>query len=735
MSEINIQFKTNYDDITLPIDQYLDTEWLKNTFILGDGELQAKEDSYRIYLIRNRYRTTADIKFTSSAPGMNLSCNPKPQFTRYADLRSKGKISSRQRVSVLPDSTLNRFGYGMGRYYSRAIDDTAQRIYMTFGVQEFTPISSWLKNSFDVKRIILMNRGMFMSTMISAVNLAASLFAVAASGFFIGIGLIFISKLSMSSRFYKVTPQMHLYWATVEEIVNQLFAKRTLLPNDNIPLLTITKGDNTINNIMSTSTSMMKSMHELLPDIVFNERGRISIFALALKAQSAFNKALKEDYERNQEYPLAEDFLDYPIKPTEDSKISHDTYFTDANSKPNFVSILFNRAASYLGLYETKKEGTDKEKEERSALTNFNPIAIDPDTGEPINLPDDPEKIEDAYQKNIDKNSSGWQAFKQSLIDTLTDGAMFAVFTVESTGSVGESFSNSFSENPLQSTINSFSSKVRSIKNTIGAAVEGVGKVLDAATFGVAGNVASAVMDTATAALEGATFGLVNPVLGILYGANFELPKVWESSSASLPRASYKMRLFSPYGNAYSQLFNIYVPLAMILAGALPRGTGSQSYTSPFFCQLFDRGRVQIQVGMIESLSITRGVSNLAFNKKGQTNAIDVEFTVANLDNIIFTDIATAGIGDPISKTVYKVLNPIEKDNAFTDYMATIAGLDVYNQIYYVPKLRLKLAETLNSIASISDPAAYGSFLGSKVGFIHYLFGNSGKLTSQTTGS
>jgi hypothetical protein len=622
----------------------------------------------------------------------------------------------------------------MGRYYSRAIDDTAQRIYMTFGIQEFTPITSWLANSFDIKRVILMNRGMFMSNLLMGVNLVASLFAVAASGFFIGIGLIAIDKLTMSSRFYKVTPQMHLYWATVEEIVNQLFSKRTLLPNTNVPLLTLTKTDNNINNVMSTSKDIMNTMHELLPDIVFNEKGRISIFSLALKAQSAFNTALRMDYEKNNESPLAFDFLDYPLKPNEDGTISHDTYFTNADSKPNFISILFNRAAEAFSVYNVDKNAnTDIEIEsaKRTTLINFDPVAIDPKTGEPVEIPDDPTKLDELYQANIDANQSGWEAFKQSLIDTLTDGAMFAVFTVDSTGSVGESFSNSFTENPLQSTINSLSSKVRSFKNTIGAAVDGVIKVLDTVTGGFASDIVSNVERMAAAAASGATFGFVNPVLGILYGANFELPKVWDSSSASLPRASYKMRLFSPYGNAYSQLFNIYVPLAMILAGALPRGTGSQSYTSPFFCQLFDRGRVQIQVGMIESLSITRGVSNLAFNKKGQANAVDVEFTVANLDNIIFTDIATAGIGDPISRTVYKVLNPIEKDNAFTDYMAIIAGLDVYNQIYYVPKLRLKLAETLNSISSITDPAEYGSLIGSKVDFINYLFGNNGKIIGQ----
>ena len=66
----------------------------------------------------------------------------------------------------------------------------------------------------------------------------------------------------------------------------------------------------------------------------------------------------------------------------------------------------------------------------------------------------------------------------------------------------------------------------------------------------------------------------------------------------------------------------------MLLAGILPLSTGKASYTSPFLCQLYDRGRLQIRLGMIESLSITRGTTNLAFDKHGQALGIDVTFSV-----------------------------------------------------------------------------------------------------------
>lgn len=727
---VQVELKTNYDDSVDELDSIFDNTWLKNTFLLADSELTIDRNNYQYYLMKNRYRTSADYKFTSTAPGMNLSCNPKPQFTRYADLRSKGKLLSRKDVS-LTENRPGQFGFGLGRYYSRAIDDTAQRVYMTFGIQEFTSIITWMQNSFDVKRLIFSNRGMLTSTLLAGVSLGATYFALSATGLFVGLGLILNDKLTLQSRFYSVKPTPHLYWAAVEDIVNSLMSKRTLSPNTNLGgVYNLSKTSNKINEVMSVGSGLLNSIHELLPDIFPNKDGRVSIYALALKSQRAFNTMLKQDYEKNNETPTAADFIDYPIV---ENQISHDTYFTNEKSSANFVSRLFDYASKMMGVYNEPDENGEAK---RSNLTLFDPMTTDKDTGEPIKIEQtDPTQDKDeaykaAVQANIDKNSSAWQEVKKYTLDYLTDGALFAVFSVDSTGSVGESFSNSTTENPIQSTVNSISSKVRGFKNMfggVGSSISSIPVLGDAIS-----EVGSLIGDTAAVAASSATFGIANPLIAILYGVNFELAKVWDSSSTSFPRASYKMRLASPYGNPYSQLFNIYVPLAMLLAGSLPRGVGSQTYSSPFLCKVYDRGRVQTELGMIESLSVTRGTSNLPFTKKGQANAVDVDFTVANMDTMMFTDIATNGISDnPVSEAVKFILRPVQKDSAFNDYMSTIAGLDVFNQIYYLPKLRLRFAENYTKLGKLTDPAYYGTVAASRIPFMDFLLGNNGKVNFQ----
>jgi hypothetical protein len=270
---------------------------------------------------------------------------------------------------------------------------------------------------------------------------------------------------------------------------------------------------------------------------------------------------------------------------------------------------------------------------------------------------------------------------------------------VEYTGSIGESFSNSFGANPIESIFNSVSAKARTLTDVISSATN----------LPIVGDALKLAADAGAQILSNASFGIANPLLALAYGVNISMPKVWESSSASLPRSSYKIKLISPYGNPYSQLFNIYLPLAMILAGSLPRSTGNSSYTYPFFCQLFDRGRSNINVGMIESVSITRGTSNLAFTKAGHPTAIDVDISIANLDEILSVDVMSSGVIGKITQNA----NIDFSDKPFESYLNAIMGVDVYTQIYRIPMIRLKLAEKYMNIRAVfNDEVAMGAFLG-----------------------
>lgn len=221
---------------------------------------------------------------------------------------------------------------------------------------------------------------------------------------------------------------------------------------------------------------------------------------------------------------------------------------------------------------------------------------------------------------------------------------------------------------------------------------------------GLVSGLANSVKDVAMGALDGVTMGYGSSVmsaLGILAGNGYiDIPKHWQSSSASIGRSTYSMELISPYGNVVSQMTNIYIPLSMILVGALPLATGKQSYTSPFLVQLFDRGRSQIQLGLIESVSITRGTSNLGFTNVGYPMAMKVSFSVADLSSIISMPLATGGLFN---------LNNSSSDMMINDYIAVLAGQDIYSQIYALPRIKINIAKAINSAKRFVSPAYWAS--------------------------
>lgn len=698
-------FLTNKVDRTKKTDSLSatsDSDWLKGSFILNDKDV-INAGPYAEFIRKNRYHSTADAKFTSTSPGMNIAVNPKPQFTRYCDPRRQGKLKNRPEL-ISVETTGHPNGLGMGPFYSEAFDDNQQRIFMRFGTPAYTPLLLWISKAFDIDKAVLQNRGTITSTMIEAIGLVAKFFAIASAPL-LAVGMYALNVIVQSSRFYSVKDNMYLYWATTENILNSLVARRTMLPQI-FPDYSY-KLDNPMGKQQTISSSYVAGLNALIPDVVDQETGRISVFALALRSQVAFNRMLKDDYDRSQQVNPSTNFEGYQL--TEEG--SHDNYFSNKKGQAGFFTrVFFDKAYNLLckDNVDEKVETTPGSQPTQSSLISYNPIYTGED-GKPITLTQDPNDPKStptgAVTENIQKKKTTFEKYKEYMLAELSEGGAFAVFNVESTGSVGESFSSSMGPNPVEATFNAISSKARNIGNFLGAATD----------IPIVGDVVKFAADAGAKVLSESSFGLVDPVLALAYGVNVSMPKQWENSSATLPRASYKMKLISPYGNAYSQLFNIYLPLSMILAASLPRSTGNSTYISPFVCQVFDRGRTNIQLGMVDNVNITRGTSNLAFTRAGHPNAIDVDFSIANMDEIISVDVNSNGV---ISKAM-DALNPDFSDNPFTSYMNTIAAVDVYTQVYRVPMIRLKLAERMMTIKSIlnPDPAAMAAFTVNKLPF------------------
>lgn len=613
---------------------------------------------------QNRFFSSASLKFVDTAPGGSFAINPPPQFTRYADPPVPGRLSGSP---------------GLGRYYSEAFDDHSQIISMRFGVPQFNSMTTFFTGFYNTGAGQLARTGRATSAFYYLGRAAGFVVSIMSwkllAVHLLGVGLKFMMQ-KPTSKYYFLKPAMPLYWNAVTTIVNHIAVNSGIVPRVG------GEGQDAINNEYEFDKSALANLHKALPD-VFKEGGGIDVYALANRAQRLARKHYKQweaanDGATNMNLTTRMDDYSRVVQNGAGGSLKDD--------KPDYQT--------YLDKWFNSQQSKPKES-------------------------DDGNGVEKIAEKSSDKEAenAGFLDFLQAELD---DGAAFANFRVNATGPVSESFSNSVGESEIAQKINSMSSSARSTSfNLAGGNIDDgvVGKAIGG-ILGAAKDVATGVMDQLN--VSG---------LAMLGGAAFvDIPKHWQSSSASLPRMNYTIQLVSPYGNPISRLINLHLPLAMLLAGALPLSTGKQSYTSPFLCEVYDQGRCQTRLGMIDSLSITRGVGNLGFNADNQCLAIDVSFSIVDMSSVLHMPIsegisltnmaagavagglaggaAGAAAGAAVASGVF------DDDTVFSDYMAVLGGMGLADQIYSIRKLKLNLTRKLADFDRWTSPAFYASFIG-----------------------
>jgi hypothetical protein len=166
----------------------------------------------------------------------------------------------------------------------------------------------------------------------------------------------------------------------------------------------------------------------------------------------------------------------------------------------------------------------------------------------------------------------------------------------------------------------------------------------------------------------------------------------------------------------------------MLLAGGLPLATGKGSYTSPFVSELYDRGRCQTRYGMMEQITVTRGVGNLGFNREGNAMGIDVSFTVVDLSSVLYMPIAqsislaSAAAMTAASATGSSLVEGVtaaatvpgifDDQSVFSDYMAVLSAMGLSDQIYSWRRFKLNVTRALADANTFFDKAHMASFLG-----------------------
>jgi len=574
---------------------------------------------------------------------------------------------------------------GMGEGYSRLIDDNQQTVFLEFGLPKFNSLLDFFFRAVDYSDSVLANTGR-PSTMYNIGKMIGT-----------GVGLIAFPILSVtihmgklatlaligdkSLKFYYFNSKMAMYWGTVNTIVTQLVTEQGLLAPMYMPTPS-SAGGHEVGVPAKLTQGDIDNLNELIPGIISEKTNYIDVFAIITKAQRAAMKQKEIIYKRMADGSLnKEGALDPANFPG-----------TDIYAKLN-EKITFGTYTKAINQAEKQLGDGDKKLDRPPTPTNKKTGAAD------VPAPKfDVTKGVGTY--SIPKNSmfdKALEAGKESVDASLRQGGAYAVFAVDYTGSTSESFSNSVTTINMGDKAKQIAKQSREFSyNLARGNILGDSVLQDAIT---------GVKDLLIGAVGGLSFGLTNVISSLTGNAYVEIPKRWDDSSMSFKQNTYTMQLVSPYNTFLSQLQNIYVPLCMILAGVLPLATGKSSYTSPYLCTLFSKGIENIQLGMITSVSVTRGTSNLGFDKKRNPLAIDVSFTVTDFSTLVTSPVSSSIFGELFNVTM-------EDDTPLGNYISVLGGRDIITSKYRLKSAPIRLSRALMKLDQTFNANRMGFLIG-----------------------
>ena len=275
-----------------------------------------------------------------------------------------------------------------------------------------------------------------------------------------------------------------------------------------------------------------------------------------------------------------------------------------------------------------------------------------------------------------------------SLFANLKDVAtyMSIPFYIESETQISESFSNDVTDSTLASTVDSVSDLGREIMFVLGYGNSALGANLTALNnMADVEQVRSSIRDIFGTYAEGNGFiaNVINHLTSVATGGRLIFPKIWSDSSFS---RSYDVtiKLRSPDMDPLSIYCNIIAPYLHLLCLVLPRqiNENPNGFYSPFIVRALYKGFFNIDMGIISSMSVTRGDTGM-WTPDGIPCSIDVNLTIADLyENISMTPTGWNEDNSLVQSLKYDTLD----NTCFMDYIANLCGINMY-----VPELKRTL--------------------------------------------
>jgi len=635
---------------------------------------------------RKRYFNSIDFKFTDTSLGGDFTINGPPQFTRYADIRRSGRLAKNRTGGAGTGNTVTGsgdyyllppdfdYGKGMGSAYSEKINDNALNLYMCFGDVQYNSLTTFFTGFFNADAASFARRGRSNGILFTLGKTIGVITALPLAPILFSANAIRYLANKPATKFSFLKENMPKYWQAVNTIangiaVNQNIIKRVFGEDD-----LLAYGGSDIN----PTSDMLKRYSQLYAEFypgLFYENGGIDIFAVSNRASRIAERQTEEMYNAIE-------------KGSDDVASIVSDYF--ANSTISDPGV---RSAQRAVTYSDGTVGVTNSALDRYLLDYLATPMGQQASGDSASSAESMGRATAEFA--ADKYTGTKPGYYSKMLDFMDaerqDGSRFVGFKVENFNTVSESFSNTTRETDLASRFNNASNSARMTRVSLAE-----GNIAD----GGVGQIIGTALQGAKDLIQGIGAGLnISGLFAYLGDAYVDIPETHDRSTANLPSMSYNMELRSPHGNILALYQNIYVPLACILAAALPQSTGRHSYYAPFYCSAFMKGAAICRFGIVDSLTITRGVGNVGWNKN--TNiamAIDVSFSIKDLSSVMHMPIVAHNPFNPVDGV-------FDEDSAFNDYLAVLGGLGVNDLTQPFRRLGLSTTRKLVSYRKYTSPA------------------------------
>lgn len=640
--------------------------WIRSAFLLPEGSYDTEMNKYRKL-------PSGLFKFSDTTLGGNKAVNPLPQFTGYADINEERYvIDDTSKYNFLEATS------GMGRDYSERFDDTQVLMHMRFGVPAYNSMTTFFGNFYDPTAAQLANKGRSneIARAIGRIIGTVATFRILPY-ILVGQLLKFLTD-TPTTKYYYLKPAMHVYNDARSSILNSLLSNAGLVAG-------MANSERPERYEAAENPEDAGTWAKLLPD-VYNSNGSVDIYKVTTRWQRLANvryeklsKALDLNGNAENVAKVVADIYrqtGHPNDPVIDGSRDMESYIQD-----------------YFSLEQYKlSEANEVETEDPEGASQF---AVETQT----NIAKQPAETASAL---FDPENTSWiERFGTSLLAEGRDGGQFVSFRIDKPSSTNMSVTNSVKESGIAQTINSMSSGAKDVRFNLAD-----GQLLG----GGLGSLIGAVTSSVGALLSGVAESVgASGLAAVMGNALVDIPKHWQESITNAPRISAKFECRAWSSDAVTRIQNLFIPAVSVMAGALPRSTGYQSYTGPFICEYFVKGRAQSRLAIIDSFTMTLGSGNIGYTKEGEPLGIDIEFSLIDLTSITHMAL-TSGFSPLDTLLPGKISKYLFSDeNQFTDLMAVMGSLDLVDQIYTTRRLKKNFHKASLDFQQWASPARWAS--------------------------